>query len=119
MQTYALPAVTLELAASCLGAGESLQPPPDGWGQQSTELDVRAQTLPLIFLEGGGLRAPSRNYGQRQPLTPQGHSLGLSFFLFLNIYLLRCTRSWWQHAGSSIFIAASETFSCSIWDLVP
>ena len=117
MQTYALPAVTLELAASCPGAGKSLPPPPDGWGQQSTEPDVGAQTL--VGPGGSAINLSGRRWPEStqqklwpgEPPTPQGHSLGLGFFLFKNIYLLGCTRSWWQHVGSSIFIAASEIFS--------
>ena len=48
-----------------------------------------------------------------------------TFNVFIH-YLFGCTRSQWQHVGSSIFIAACDTFTCSmqtlscdIWDLVP
>ena len=38
---------------------------------------------------------------------------------FLKVYLFGCARSWLQHTGCSIFMAARRFFSCDLWDLVP
>ena len=60
-----------------------------------------------------------RDWGQEEKGMTEDEMVRWHHRLDGHGFVIGCTRSQLQYAGSSVFVVACRVFSCSLWDLVP